>query len=171
MIQLQLNFWYFLRPSEIFQKNHIHDFHYWTDKGMVWSDMSKPALIFFPPCKSTHIKIHCQNFSCWYALQVFFKNCQSYSFFLYAELLVPEVCTTLTTAVTRRSSLTLEIKYERLHYSTRECLRILFRWKTWNDTELSESILSDNFLKNFFHCWKNSLSSCWITLVVPGKFS
>jgi hypothetical protein len=40
-------------------------------------------------------------------------------------------------------------------------LRILFRWKPWNDTELSESILSDNFLKN-------SLSSGWITLVVPG---
>jgi hypothetical protein len=39
---------------------------YWgwgeADKGMVRSDMSKPALIFFH-CKSTHNKIHCQNFS------------------------------------------------------------------------------------------------------------
>jgi hypothetical protein len=34
-----------------------------SDKGMVRSDMSKPALIFFH-CKSTHNKIHCQNFSC-----------------------------------------------------------------------------------------------------------
>jgi hypothetical protein len=40
----------------------------WQDrshKGMVRSDMSKPALIFFFfHCKSTHNKIHCQNFSC-----------------------------------------------------------------------------------------------------------
>jgi hypothetical protein len=35
-----------------------------TDKGMVRSDMSKPALIFFFHCKSTHNKIHCQNSSC-----------------------------------------------------------------------------------------------------------
>jgi hypothetical protein len=34
-----------------------------TDKGMVRSDMSKSALIFFH-CKSTHNKIHCQKFSC-----------------------------------------------------------------------------------------------------------
>jgi hypothetical protein len=34
-----------------------------SDKGMVRSDMSKPALIFFH-CKSTHSKIHCQHFSC-----------------------------------------------------------------------------------------------------------
>jgi hypothetical protein len=47
-------------------------------------------------------------------------------------------------------------------------LRILFRWKTWNDTQLSETIMSDNFLKNAFHCRKNYLSSGWITLVVPG---
>jgi hypothetical protein len=35
-----------------------------TDKGMVRSDISKPALIFFFHCKSTHNKIHCQNSSC-----------------------------------------------------------------------------------------------------------
>jgi hypothetical protein len=34
-----------------------------THKGMVRTDMSKPALIFFS-CKSTHNKIHCQNSSC-----------------------------------------------------------------------------------------------------------
>jgi hypothetical protein len=34
-----------------------------TYKGMVRSDRSKPALIFFR-CKSTHNKIHCQNSSC-----------------------------------------------------------------------------------------------------------
>jgi hypothetical protein len=34
-----------------------------TNKGMVRSDMSKLALIFFH-YKSTHNKIHCQNFSC-----------------------------------------------------------------------------------------------------------
>jgi hypothetical protein len=34
-----------------------------TNKGMVQSDMSKPALIFFH-CKSTHNKIHYQNSSC-----------------------------------------------------------------------------------------------------------
>jgi hypothetical protein len=36
---------------------------YCPDKGMVRSDMSKPALIFFH-CKSIHNKIQCQNFSC-----------------------------------------------------------------------------------------------------------
>jgi transposase len=35
-----------------------------TDKGMVRSDGSKPALIFFFHCKSTHNKIHYQNSSC-----------------------------------------------------------------------------------------------------------
>jgi hypothetical protein len=69
---------------------------------------------FFFHCKSIHNKIHCQNFSCWYALRVFFKNCRSYSFFLYAEPLVTELCTTLTTAVTRRTCLTLENKYEQV---------------------------------------------------------
>jgi hypothetical protein len=34
-----------------------------ADKGMVRSDMSKPALIFFH-CKSTHNKTQCQNFIC-----------------------------------------------------------------------------------------------------------
>jgi hypothetical protein len=51
--------------------NHSSEIHFFmktpdntgTYKGMVWSDMSKPALIFFH-CKSTHNKIHCQNFSC-----------------------------------------------------------------------------------------------------------
>jgi hypothetical protein len=35
-----------------------------TDKGMVRSDVSKPALIFFFHCKNTHNKIHYQNSSC-----------------------------------------------------------------------------------------------------------
>jgi hypothetical protein len=36
---------------------------YLSNKGMVRSDMPKPALIFFH-YKSSHNKIHCQNFSC-----------------------------------------------------------------------------------------------------------
>jgi hypothetical protein len=35
-----------------------------TYKGMVRSDMSKPALIYFFHYKSTNNKIHCQNSSC-----------------------------------------------------------------------------------------------------------
>jgi hypothetical protein len=34
-----------------------------ADKGMVRSDMSKPALIFFFHCKSTHNKVYYQNSS------------------------------------------------------------------------------------------------------------
>jgi hypothetical protein len=43
----------------------IQDFGYSSHKGLVRSDMSKPALIFFFfHCKSTHKKIHCENSSC-----------------------------------------------------------------------------------------------------------
>jgi hypothetical protein len=46
------------------QTDPIHTIpSYLSNMGMVRSDMSKPALIFFH-CKSTYNKIHCQNFSC-----------------------------------------------------------------------------------------------------------
>jgi hypothetical protein len=51
-------------PSRLFR--YIEDILHTksqTDKGMVRSDISKPALIFFH-CKSTHNKIQCENFSC-----------------------------------------------------------------------------------------------------------
>jgi hypothetical protein len=68
-----------------------------NNKGMVRSDISKPALIFFffftarvHPTKSTVKILAAKTHS-----NYFFKNCRSYSFFLYAEPLVPEVCTIL----------------------------------------------------------------------------
>jgi hypothetical protein len=74
---------------------------------MVRSEMSKPALIFFSTARvhttKYTVKILAANTHCKY----FFKNCQCYSFFLYAEPLVPEVCTTLITAVTRPRELDL----------------------------------------------------------------
>jgi hypothetical protein len=75
--------------------HQVWDFFLWSHKGMVRSDMSKPALIFFS-CKSTHkkkstIKILSANTRCKY----FLKIAEFTHFFLYAEPLVPEVCTTL----------------------------------------------------------------------------
>jgi hypothetical protein len=66
---------------------------------MVRSDMSKPALIFFFTARVHTIKS---------TVKILAANCRSYSFFLYAEPLVPEVCTTLITAVTRPRKLDLE---------------------------------------------------------------
>jgi hypothetical protein len=45
-------------------KEEAQDRTLWrTHKGMVQSDMSKPAWFLFH-CNSTHNKIHCQNSSC-----------------------------------------------------------------------------------------------------------
>jgi hypothetical protein len=72
----------------------------WVNLTREWSDPTCRNLPwFFFHCKSTHNKIHCQNFSCCYALQVFLKNFRSYPFFLYTEPLVPEVCTTLAVLI------------------------------------------------------------------------
>jgi hypothetical protein len=73
---------------------------------MVRSDMSKPALIFFTAKVHTTkytVKILAANTHCKY----FFKIAEVTDFFLYAEPLVPEVCTTLITAVTRTLELDL----------------------------------------------------------------
>jgi hypothetical protein len=64
---------------------------------MVRSDISKHALIFFTArvhtTKST-IKILAANMHCKYLLKI----AEITHFFLYAEPLVPEVCTTLPSA-------------------------------------------------------------------------
>jgi hypothetical protein len=74
---------------------------------MVRSDMSKPALIFFLSARvhttKYTIKILAANTHCKY----FLKIAEVTHFFLYAEPLVPEVCTSLITAVTRPHELDL----------------------------------------------------------------
>jgi hypothetical protein len=66
------------------------------DKGMVQSDTSKPALIFFTArihtTKST-VKILAANMHCKY----FLKIAEVTHFFLHVEPLLAEVCTTLLT--------------------------------------------------------------------------
>jgi hypothetical protein len=77
---------------------------YKTHKGMVRSDMSKPALIFTARVhitKST-VKILAANTHCKY---FFFKKLPKLLIFLYSEPLVSEVCTTLRSAHNSRVSL------------------------------------------------------------------
>jgi hypothetical protein len=69
--------------------------------------MSKPALIFFFTARvhttKYTVKILAANTYCKY----FLKIAEVTHFFLYAEPLVPEVCTTLLTAVPRPRELDL----------------------------------------------------------------
>jgi hypothetical protein len=92
----------------------------WTHKGMVRSDMSKPALIFFSTARvhttTSTIKILAAN-THW---KYFLKIAEFTHFFLYAEPLVPEVCTILC-AVSCLDRYNIRLGVLRVAYCSRLC--------------------------------------------------